>query len=137
MSAIGSLVFCTDCGNLLDGSAGKQNAILTCQICGASCRDTSSKVVVTRSKPDAFPSPLRAKRSEVQTITEDDMQTRAVVRQPCPKCGREEVRYYEQQLRSADEGSTIFYECKCGHKYASTLKFFDTWIFANIYLQME
>jgi DNA-directed RNA polymerase subunit M/transcription elongation factor TFIIS len=38
MSAIGSLVFCTDCGNLLDGSAGKQNAILTCQVCGASCR---------------------------------------------------------------------------------------------------
>jgi len=38
MAAIGSLVFCTDCGNLLDGSAGKQNAILTCQICGASCK---------------------------------------------------------------------------------------------------
>jgi DNA-directed RNA polymerase I subunit RPA12 len=40
MSAIGSLVFCTDCGNLLDGSAGKQNAILTCSICGASCKGT-------------------------------------------------------------------------------------------------
>jgi hypothetical protein len=38
MAAIGSLVFCTDCGNLLDGSAGKQNAILTCQVCGASCK---------------------------------------------------------------------------------------------------
>jgi DNA-directed RNA polymerase I subunit RPA12 len=34
MSAIGSLVFCTDCGNLLDGSAGKQNAILKCRVCG-------------------------------------------------------------------------------------------------------
>jgi DNA-directed RNA polymerase subunit M/transcription elongation factor TFIIS len=38
MAAIGSLVFCTDCGNLLDGSAGKQNAILTCQVCGAQCK---------------------------------------------------------------------------------------------------
>lgn len=134
MAAIGSLVFCTDCGNLLDGSAGKQDAILTCQVCGASCRgrlfplpqrtafltvaDTSSKVIVTRSKPTAFPSVLRAKRSEVQTITEADMQTRALIRQPCEKCGREEVRFHEKQLRSADEGSTIFYECECGHKYA-------------------
>ena len=38
MSAIGSLVFCNDCGNLLDGSAGKQNVILTCAACGAQCK---------------------------------------------------------------------------------------------------
>lgn len=38
MSAIGSLVFCTDCGNLLDGSAGKQNVVLTCTVCGANCK---------------------------------------------------------------------------------------------------
>lgn len=38
MAAIGSLVFCTDCGNLLDGGAGKQNAILTCRVCGAQCK---------------------------------------------------------------------------------------------------
>lgn len=34
MSAIGSLVFCTDCGNLLDGSSGDEKAILTCEVCG-------------------------------------------------------------------------------------------------------
>ncbi|KAF2019993.1 DNA-directed RNA polymeras-like protein I subunit [Aaosphaeria arxii CBS 175.79] len=118
MAAIGSLVFCTDCGNLLDGSAGKQNAILLCAVCGASCKDTSSKVIVTQSKPDAFPSPLRAKKSEVQTINEDDMQTNAVIDEPCQKCGNPQVRFYTQQLRSADEGSTVFYECeKCGHKW--------------------
>ncbi|KAF2188091.1 DNA-directed RNA polymeras-like protein I subunit [Zopfia rhizophila CBS 207.26] len=119
MSAIGSLVFCTDCGNLLDGSSGKENAILICQVCGASCKDTSSKTVITRSKPGAFPSALRAKRSEVQTITEADMQTHAVINQTCEKCGKEEVRFYTQQLRSADEGTTVFYECECGHKYVS------------------
>ena len=34
MAAIGSLVFCTDCGNLLDGSSGDENAILKCDVCG-------------------------------------------------------------------------------------------------------
>ena len=136
MAAIGSLVFCTDCGNLLDGGAGKQNAILTCQVCGASCKgksgasclcrwkrahnaaDTSSKTVITRSKPEAFPSALRTKRSEVQTIDDTDVQQHAVIAHTCEKCGREEVRFYTLQLRSADEGSTVFYECECGHKYA-------------------
>ena len=34
MAAIGSLVFCTDCGNLLDGSTGNEKAILNCDVCG-------------------------------------------------------------------------------------------------------
>jgi hypothetical protein len=41
MSAIGSLIFCIDCGNLLDGSAGKKNVTLTCAICGATCKGMS------------------------------------------------------------------------------------------------
>lgn len=73
---------------------------------------------MTRSKPEAFPSALRTKRSEVQTVDDSDMQTNAVINQMCEKCGREEVRFYTQQLRSADEGSTVFYVCDCGHKYA-------------------
>ncbi|KAF4305794.1 hypothetical protein GTA08_BOTSDO06919 [Botryosphaeria dothidea] len=117
MSAIGSLVFCTDCGNLLDGSSGDSKATLVCDACGASCRDTAAKTIVTHSKASAFPSSLRDKRSEVQILTEDDMQTDAIIRQTCEKCGREEVRYYTQQLRSADEGSTVFYTCECGHKW--------------------
>ena len=117
MSAIGSLVFCTDCGNLLDRSSGLQKANLDCDVCGASCKDLSSKVIVTRSKPDAFPSSLRAKRSEVQTASADDVQKDATIRMTCEKCGREEVRYYTMQLRSADEGTTVFYTCECGHKW--------------------
>ena len=35
MSAIGSLIFCTDCGNLLQESTGDAGAVLLCDICGA------------------------------------------------------------------------------------------------------
>ncbi|KAL9106426.1 MAG: hypothetical protein Q9187_008564 [Circinaria calcarea] len=116
MSAIGSLVFCTDCGNLLDGSSGDEKAILTCEVCGTENTDTSSKTITTKSKPTAFPSALRSKRSTVQTLTAEDVQTEATIRQTCPECGREEMRYYTLQLRSADEGSTVFYSCECGYK---------------------
>jgi DNA-directed RNA polymerase I subunit RPA12 len=35
----------------------------------------------------------------------------------CPECGTVGIRYTEVQMRSADEGSTIIYNCECGHKY--------------------
>lgn len=95
--------------------------------------------MVTHSKPTAFPSSLRAKRSEVQTINDNDVQTSVVIQQTCEKCGREEVRYYTQQLRSADEGTTVFYECDCGNKYVDwrlcmfklLLKLFYRWNMNN------
>jgi DNA-directed RNA polymerase I subunit RPA12 len=37
------------------------------------------------------------------------------VDEPCPKCGNPVMEFYTMQLRSADEGQTVFYECaKCG-----------------------
>lgn len=136
MSALGSLVFCTDCGNLLDESTGDKNTILTCDLCGTKNRglsshkykrpselqlnyfsDIESKIISSESKPSAFPSTLRSKRSAVQTLTAEDRETTATIQRRCPKCGRSEMRFYTQQLRSADEGSTVFFTCECGFKY--------------------
>ncbi len=79
--------------------------------------DTASKVVVTQTKPSDFPSLLRQKLSIVKTIERHKIQTEAFANETCEKCGRTEVRFSAVQLRGADEGSTIFYTCECGHKY--------------------
>ncbi|XMA17742.1 hypothetical protein WAI453_010533 [Rhynchosporium graminicola] len=117
MSAIGSLVFCTECGNLLDASTGNKNTILVCDCCGAENKDTASKTIRTKTKPDSFPSILRQKRSDVQQVELSDMGSEARIAETCPDCGRQEVKYSAVQLRGADEGSTIFYTCDCGHKW--------------------
>ena len=78
--------------------------------------DTSSKTVVTKTKDSAFPSELRLKRSKIQTIERSDRMNEATIEHTCPECGRKEMRYYTVQLRSADEGSTVFYNCECGYK---------------------
>jgi len=42
---------------------------------------------------------------------------RALVSEECQKCKNPKMYFWTQQLRSADEGQTIFYECpKCGHR---------------------
>lgn len=40
-----------------------------------------------------------------------------IVERRCPKCGNDTMSYASLQLRSADEGQTIFYTCtKCQFK---------------------
>eukprot|EP01089_Gocevia_fonbrunei_P001076 TRINITY_DN11029_c0_g1_i1.p1 TRINITY_DN11029_c0_g1~~TRINITY_DN11029_c0_g1_i1.p1 ORF type:complete len:130 (+),score=3.53 TRINITY_DN11029_c0_g1_i1:39-428(+) len=47
-------------------------------------------------------------------------QSRAVVNEECPECGNAKMFFHTMQLRSVDEGTTVFYECtKCGHKYST------------------
>lgn len=118
MAAIGSLVFCNDCGNLLPATKGTERNVLVCECCGAENKDTGSKVIVTKTKPSDFPSFLRQKlQSSVQAVDRRNLQTEAAAEEQCPKCGGEEVTYTTVQLRSADEGSTVIYNCKCGNTW--------------------
>ncbi len=126
MVAIGTLLFCDACGSLLpriipganSKKKGKEPEIekVQCEDCFQYTPDTSSKVVTSKSKPSAFPSALRDKHSDVQVVNEEDLQVEALDTKTCPQCGRLEMFYHTKQLRSADEGTTVFYRCECGYK---------------------
>ncbi len=66
-------------------------------------------------------SPARARADWAKDASElqsDQGETDATIEEPCIRCGNPEVYYYTMQLRSVDEGSTVFYSCpKCKHKW--------------------
>lgn len=44
----------------------------------------------------------------------------AIISEICPKCNYHQMYYKAAQLRSADEGQTIFYECgRCSYKFST------------------
>lgn len=121
MSVVGSLIFCTDCGNLLDSISSKKSQ-LKCRICSKEYnpREFEELQVITESAPTAFPSSLRAKRSAVKTsIGDDELEDGAIIRETCPQCGNDEMSFHTLQMRSADEGATVFYTCtNCSYRFS-------------------
>ncbi|KAK9447711.1 transcription factor S-II-domain-containing protein [Limtongia smithiae] len=123
MSVIGSLIFCTDCGNLLDAVASASK-VIKCSQCLAEypTKDFENLIVTTRSAETAFPSSLRQKKSVVKTSLgrHEQEDEGATIKEKCPQCGKDEMQYYSLQLRSADEGATVFYSCTdCGYKFST------------------
>lgn len=139
MALVGGLVFCTACGNLLDRRQPDEKEI-ACNDCGTpnqsrlhrplhsgpllkpvSFPDRWPLVITSQTKPSAFPSALQRKRdSKVQQLSEEDMeaaQSWPITQQVCPECGNPEMRFKTLQTRSADEGSTVYYQCpNCDHR---------------------
>jgi len=57
------------------------------------------------------------KTANAKDDDEHDEADGPVVERTCPKCGYQKMSYAALQLRSADEGQTVFFTClKCKHK---------------------
>jgi DNA-directed RNA polymerase I subunit RPA12 len=112
----GSLIFCQACGNLLDPIGNE--SMMNCNQCGLtqSAQDVDSFQIITRSPANAFNSSLKRMLVQRQAPKREKA---ATIREKCPKCGAPEMSFHTMQLRSADEGQTIFYHCtQCGYKFS-------------------
>ncbi|ALC47818.1 RpI12 [Drosophila busckii] len=104
--------FCPSCGSLLPPLAVKGNVI--CYNCKQEFlpdvySGESSEFTIHFNTYD--PNKL-LKKSHGES--EDAEADGPVVERKCPKCGHEKMSYATLQLRSADEGQTVFFTClKC------------------------
>ncbi|KAL7477928.1 hypothetical protein ACHAW6_003718 [Cyclotella cf. meneghiniana] len=107
--------FCPHCHNTLTVNA---SGTVRCSVCKHATNlseypesDLPSRITTSADRP----APLWAKSDKEQVALRNLSEPkRMVVEEPCVKCGAPEVGFYTVQLRSVDEGQTVFYECpKC------------------------
>jgi len=104
--------FCRACGALLPGMPEKGNSIV-CRACKFASpidsfvgRETSYTVIFNK----------RENTSKKKVKDEEESEGPTIERK-CPKCGHDKMSYAALQLRSADEGQTVFFTClKCRFK---------------------
>ncbi|XP_074092928.1 DNA-directed RNA polymerase I subunit RPA12 [Macrotis lagotis] len=98
--------FCPECGSVLP-LPGTSDTV-TCPRCSFSIdvQEFERKVVETSVV-------FHKLRTTAFMVSEEDgteFQGPVIDRQ-CSNCGHEGMTYYTQQMRSADEGQTVFYTC--------------------------
>lgn len=137
-------VFCPVCGTFFDlrqvGTEYRCRKCQTAKNCLKSTYDSQpaipagSRMMFTRSVAE-FPGAaawlnktlasknlaaqkLAVRKTETDEDSDDGIGSlRALVSEECQKCKHPKMFFWTQQLRSADEGQTIFYECpNCGHR---------------------
>lgn len=110
--------FCPQCGSLL--VLPEANPI-TCDTCGFQTRfeELEGLEAVTVGKTRDVPEWLQASEAHGSAKETSQRRHRATVDEPCPKCNHPQLEFYTMQMRSADEGQTVFYECpNCGHNFS-------------------
>jgi len=105
-------LFCPDCMSILD--LPDTTDII-------SCFDCPFRITVAEMKQsDQVQNKNYDTREAAKASGLNPTMRRATVEEPCPNCEYHQLRFYTMQMRSVDEGQTVFYECeKCGHTYST------------------
>lgn len=88
---------------------------IECTCCPFKCNFSDLEIpeIVTKSAPQ--PRPAWVKDEAISKASDKY----ATIEEPCPKCSHPQLFFYTMQLRSVDEGSTVFYECpSCSHTFS-------------------
>ena len=104
------------CGTILDPPEFNE---IKCSYCDftAKFQDVLPQVGTTITTCGTKQIPIWAK--DANNVEGEAMDKHAIIEETCSKCGHPELYFYTMQLRSVDEGSTVFYECpKCSFKYS-------------------
>mmetsp|Transcript_29698 Transcript_29698/g.60688 ORF Transcript_29698/g.60688 Transcript_29698/m.60688 type:complete len:124 (-) Transcript_29698:235-606(-) len=107
--------FCPKCGSILQLPDYDPIECGMCRFC-TTYSQLQLPVVTTRAAPRPTPAwAVLDDKSEAKA----QGPARMTSQERCPKCDYHELNYYTMQLRSADEGQTVFYECtNCNHNFS-------------------
>ncbi|KAH7847654.1 hypothetical protein Vadar_028638 [Vaccinium darrowii] len=108
-------MFCDLCGTLLSFDSTKY---ALCPLCKSkkSYKDIAGKEITISATSEDI-------KRELGIVSMDEFEQEQEKRQTdpdakCRKCDQVGLNVITRQIRSADEGQTVFYECpKCGHSY--------------------
>ncbi|KAM3310763.1 hypothetical protein ACQJBY_031432 [Aegilops geniculata] len=112
-------LFCGVCGTLLDFNSHRY---ASCPLCGfkRKAKEIEGKETRYAVTAEDIRRELKIKPFVVLESAPnlDIVVQRSLTERACPECNHPELEFYTKQLRSADEGQTIFYECpECGHAF--------------------
>jgi DNA-directed RNA polymerase I subunit RPA12 len=109
--------FCPDCRATLkvDGSGD-----INCDVCPYKSNLSRFQPPSVTTYSGHAPSPIWAKSDAEQAALKTYQDpVRATIEEPCIRCNHPEVGFYTVQMRSVDEGQTVFYECpNCKHTWS-------------------
>ena len=115
-----SSLFCQHCGTFLDL---KKPGNAVCSGCDQVTTFANGQTLMASHALVKFPEhkawmdKLKTKSAAIEHSKIGAQ--RAEVSEECPKCKFPKMFFWTQQLRSADEGQTVFYECgSCAHRFS-------------------
>ncbi|ENN80775.1 DNA-directed RNA polymerase I subunit RPA12 [Dendroctonus ponderosae] len=106
--------FCSNCGSILPPLGDTGN--ITCYTCS---RVFEPEMLIDEKSTVSYSVHFnsRAAKAHSHSAQGEKEADGPTVERRCPKCGNDTMSYATLQLRSADEGQTVFYTCtKCQYK---------------------
>jgi len=104
--------FCPECGSLLPSLTSRGDVNCICCKFVVSSKLFDEKVIKYTVRFNSQENTVKKKKSK-----DVDHADGPIIERKCPKCGHDLMSYAAIQLRSADEGQTVFFTClKCKYK---------------------